>query len=334
MSSTTKISSSFWKAKKLPEMEYCSIKRASKLLECEVEDLLHFAEIGAIELCIKLQRFEASLRSPRRYRENEEWESFCNNIFSGLLIFEIPTVEASVSLFEPKYSLSENIDDISHYFHYEYEDCSILRTPLVYLSGLWAIVGNNGFGFFDRLAAHGQLPLTGLNFWLKEVDRETSLDSDEVFIAEPLTEHLYENTYLKRERVKIISTLTVNDLYITKTQINKILLNIGMPMSLERSSEINKIHNKEHYTQVKARENKAKIYKAITKLLAIYPHSPIDDETSYRTAEGKLIIARVAKCLDYHSATLFDDKELPVKDDSRLRAIISEYLNELGCKND
>ena len=35
-------------------MEYCSLARAQKLLNCELEDILHWHDIGAINLCLKL----------------------------------------------------------------------------------------------------------------------------------------------------------------------------------------------------------------------------------------------------------------------------------------
>src|SRR5476649_1110270 len=44
----------------LPALEYCSLARASCLLGCEESDLLHWAEIGAIELCLKFNHYEAA----------------------------------------------------------------------------------------------------------------------------------------------------------------------------------------------------------------------------------------------------------------------------------
>lgn len=42
-----------WKLNNLPPMEYCSLARAQKLLNCELEDILHWHDIGAINLCLK-----------------------------------------------------------------------------------------------------------------------------------------------------------------------------------------------------------------------------------------------------------------------------------------
>lgn len=39
---------------KLLPLEYCTVERAARLLGCEVEDINHWHEIGAIELCVRL----------------------------------------------------------------------------------------------------------------------------------------------------------------------------------------------------------------------------------------------------------------------------------------
>ncbi|RAS60069.1 hypothetical protein DET48_12338 [Vibrio diazotrophicus] len=39
-------------------LEYCTVDRAARLLECEVNDLFHFAEIQAISFCIQVDRVD------------------------------------------------------------------------------------------------------------------------------------------------------------------------------------------------------------------------------------------------------------------------------------
>ncbi len=51
-----------WKLNNLPPMEYCSLARAQKLLNCEVEDILHWHDIGAINLCLKLNPTSGTLK--------------------------------------------------------------------------------------------------------------------------------------------------------------------------------------------------------------------------------------------------------------------------------
>lgn len=42
-----------WRKKGIPPLNYCTLDRASGLLGCELYDLLHLAEIGKIELCLR-----------------------------------------------------------------------------------------------------------------------------------------------------------------------------------------------------------------------------------------------------------------------------------------
>ncbi|MBA7848268.1 hypothetical protein HV213_08925 [Klebsiella sp. RHBSTW-00484] len=56
-----------WKLNNLPPLEYCSISRAQKLLNCELEDLLHWHDIGAINLCLKLGKTHGTLKSAIRH---------------------------------------------------------------------------------------------------------------------------------------------------------------------------------------------------------------------------------------------------------------------------
>ncbi|HHP2690000.1 TPA: hypothetical protein ACR8UQ_000868 [Klebsiella variicola] len=51
-----------WKLNNLPPMEYCSLARAQKLLNCEFEDILHWHDIGAINLCLKLNPTRGTLK--------------------------------------------------------------------------------------------------------------------------------------------------------------------------------------------------------------------------------------------------------------------------------
>lgn len=51
-----------WVLNKIPPLEYCSISRAAKLLNCEIEDFLHWHDVGVITLGINLQKTKGVLR--------------------------------------------------------------------------------------------------------------------------------------------------------------------------------------------------------------------------------------------------------------------------------
>lgn len=48
-------------ARPLLPLEYCSIERAARLLGCEEYDLFHFERIGAIEMCVELNRHRGTI---------------------------------------------------------------------------------------------------------------------------------------------------------------------------------------------------------------------------------------------------------------------------------
>ncbi|MDP5131373.1 MAG: hypothetical protein NWQ54_10855, partial [Paraglaciecola sp.] len=68
-------------------LEYCSINRAAKMLDCETEDILHWAEIGAIQLIHKGSQKNGNLSMIR-----EELEWLFNTDF-GTVEFMQPTLE-------------------------------------------------------------------------------------------------------------------------------------------------------------------------------------------------------------------------------------------------
>ncbi|EEP9808256.1 hypothetical protein PP836_003910 [Salmonella enterica] len=48
------INETVWERNNIPPLEYCSLSRASRLLGCEVEDLWHWQDIGAIRFSVNL----------------------------------------------------------------------------------------------------------------------------------------------------------------------------------------------------------------------------------------------------------------------------------------
>ncbi|MEM8159914.1 hypothetical protein Q4R47_16370, partial [Morganella morganii] len=228
---------SVWSDNGLPEMEYCTLTRAAELLNVKIEDLLHFAEIGFIELCVKMDGFEAGLSSPMSYRDQSTWEDFCENDIKILLGFGSATKENGLSLFSPKYcpSIDFHNGKIAEYYFYEYNDTPGLRHPIVFLSGLWALVGLSDRNIFHKLSMNNKVELNQFSFLFKEVDYISNSDNDDVYHAQPLSEYLYENSMLVKERIKTIATLTCEDFYITRTQIDKIYSNIGKPISSLRN---------------------------------------------------------------------------------------------------
>ncbi len=72
-----------WKLNNLPPMEYCSLPRAQKLLNCEIEDILHWHDIGAINLCLKLNPTRGTLKLAVLSHQEKEITSTFNPLNSS-----------------------------------------------------------------------------------------------------------------------------------------------------------------------------------------------------------------------------------------------------------
>ncbi|MDQ9127654.1 hypothetical protein RDT67_14570 [Serratia fonticola] len=53
-----------WETLGIASLEYCKIERAANLLNCTIDDILHWAELERIELCIKLYDVKCNVAFP------------------------------------------------------------------------------------------------------------------------------------------------------------------------------------------------------------------------------------------------------------------------------
>ncbi|MCL6335888.1 hypothetical protein EXT66_19130 [Pectobacterium carotovorum subsp. carotovorum] len=217
-----------WEINNIPAMEYCTIPRAAEILNCKIADIIHFSEIGAIEFCIMLREFEASLLFPFEWTVPNTWESRFSKLHSFVN-------KSPLSRFRPKANFNPSTEPSEQKIKYSYQHKNSpgLRKPLLFISGLWSLsIMSNQTAFFGKLKANQKVSLTALDFSLKEADEpfitNEGLSNDELMVVCPPTEHLYPNGgLLDQNKVTSIATLTIEDLYITKTQIEKIYHGIG-----------------------------------------------------------------------------------------------------------
>lgn len=225
---TNERSTNVWEKNNIPALEYCTLPRAAEILTCKISDLIHLAEIGAIEFCIALREFETSLFLPFDWQDPFAWEERFPNLYHSVH-------KSSLSIFRPKASLSYSTELSEKHitYHYQNESTPGLRQPLVFISGLWSLsVINTEISFFRKLALNQEVSLTALDFMLKEADvpfiRNKNTDNDDVIFVLPPTEHLYpDGGFLDESKLKSIATLTVNDIFITKLQIENIYNGLG-----------------------------------------------------------------------------------------------------------
>ncbi|EPC7545086.1 hypothetical protein ACXHVK_003142 [Morganella morganii] len=231
---TKNVPDNVWEENGIPELDYCSIERAAELLGCKINDLLCLAENKRIEICVKLQGFESSLLATSDLCSKKEWESFVSRNFSLFMMGDVATSQNGLSIFSPKISHSVIIEEKKGKteIKYFYDNDETIMTdvshcsPIAYLSGLWSITFMERKSF-DDLLNHKEINLTSLDFLLIEADYQEDTSTLEQFSFSPISYYLYENGLLDESKLKPITTLTINDLYITKKQINRIYNNKG-----------------------------------------------------------------------------------------------------------
>lgn len=217
-----------WERNNIPALEFCPLPRAAELLRCHPNDLIHFGQIGAIELCLSLHDFEATLFTLCMWEELNDWEKK----FPPKLMTEY-TNKSPLSMFKPKATFNMNSTTTERIKRlYQYEDIPGLKKPILLLSGLWAL--STGFlplSFFRALKNNEKIALTAFNLSFKEADIPLSPDDyigeDCVVIAHPVTEHFYSSGFLNEAEVKPIATITISDIFVTRHQIEKIDNSVG-----------------------------------------------------------------------------------------------------------
>lgn len=204
---------SVWEKHNLPVLEYCDLHRAAKLLNCKVDDLLHWAEIGAIELCLKCTGFEALLEHTEltdEYRENPaEWvkNRFAAGYFDKYLTNKRSKhLSGMMSIQGPEPKINDNGT-----FEQEY-------ALLCYLYGIWGLIAFRYNNLFALLKSSNAKLVTGLNFRLKPADEDLTED---LIQMKPSAE-LLDEFGVPIEPTPTSFTITPSDLLITRKQIEKI----------------------------------------------------------------------------------------------------------------
>ncbi|HHQ6573144.1 TPA: hypothetical protein ACSTLY_000286 [Serratia fonticola] len=108
----------------IPIPEYCTLERAAKLIDCEVSDLIHFGEIGAITICIKVPK---STKAMLHVFKNDE---------STMSDIEAEWAGGDI------YSQFVTIDEPTEHMK---EDRSMYKLP-AFISGVWGLFKCSEFG--------------------------------------------------------------------------------------------------------------------------------------------------------------------------------------------
>lgn len=324
MTKNTTTPPNIWEKNNIPALEYCTLPRAAEVLNCKIGDLIHFAEIGAIEFCIKLREFEASLLFPFEWRNPGVWEKKFRNSHNYIN-------KSPLSMFRIKASMEFNNDNAEPIKKYAYQNESSpgIRSPLMFISGFWSLsIVNTEIFFFRKLKGNQEISLTALDFSLKEADVPLTDNGfeDEVIFVSPPTENLYpDGGSLAEERVVEITRLTTEDIYLTRMQIEKIFNGLGKELpnyinggvlEAEKRSMGNNIKKTHKNQEINASKRESIL------LAAMYVMENHPEECVRKN--GKKSAAAIAKSICDHSYTFFGSEDMPVTNIRVIAEIISD----------
>lgn len=316
-----------WEKHNIPAFEYCKLDRAAELLGCKVGDLLHWAETGAVELCLKFNGFEAAMRPPSNVDYSpEKWIKENTDLSSLIGISASYPGEVALSGFRAKMAFdlnshSESEDDVFRY-HFEYENDPALKTPIVNIFGLWAISPRKYGSLFSTLGEGNNYPCTAINIIFKVADEPRHKD---VIYVTPLTEQAYDKNMILIQPVKTLFEITIDDLFITRCQMEKINDNKGKPLPNyinggvpvidinDMDGDIKKTHKNQEINSSK----RERILLAAMYVMKNHPNECL-------RKNGKESLAATAKAICNHSYSLFGTEEPPI---ANVR-IISEIIGD------
>ncbi|HFZ1760421.1 hypothetical protein RW675_18685 [Klebsiella aerogenes] len=196
-----KIERNIWKLNNLPPLEYCSIARAQKLLQCELEDLLHWHDIGAISLCLKLKKNRGTLNSALTRNQSFGDSSYGYGGFDDITKANKPWSQHSK--INNIITLNENVSviDADH-------DSAIAKIKLnVSVSGLWHTHSRNLMDVLenpDNIQQEDSLSIISpaknviyCNF-IPDNDDKPTIELSKLYITSKEIEKIYEHTISSR----------------------------------------------------------------------------------------------------------------------------------------
>ncbi|HFJ4332795.1 TPA: hypothetical protein ACGUIF_004822 [Serratia liquefaciens] len=271
---------------KLPPLEYCHIDRASRLLECEIEDILHWHEIGAIKICIRLDGTEKIHSYISEFTLSKLYDS---GVTIGVDIPKELSFQSMICIYNEHDStplpLRSDIDRTKYK--------STLFNTLVECYGFWALV---------------------------PYQYNSSDDNTDIIVYSTDIEDKF-NIRLSIEERKF----GIEDMFIMKHDIDMLLGSNGQPLpnyingkSPPIESDTTKIEGKKIHRNQEI--NSSKRERILLAAMYVMKHYP--DECLRKN--GKESLAATAKAVCNHSYSLFGTEEPPITNVRIISEIIAD----------
>lgn len=159
-------------------LEYCTVERASRLLECEVEDLLHWAKLGFIHLYINFDRSFPYYCPRVKLRGGVNSRDLIRASFSFDL--ELSLELANHPFSSPKDDLDKKNKPVKPTWRTRPEPFPTEPSPW-HLQGLWGIIGNDASSYIKQYLSG----ITGALHSFGVMGKESAMGYSEIrFFAE------------------------------------------------------------------------------------------------------------------------------------------------------
>lgn len=221
------IKGNIWIEKNIPALEYIALPRASNLLGYDISDLIHWAEIGAIEVCLKIDWMPVAIETTMS-NDSQSFLWINDQVKNGEATVH-PMVHFSVSsIFHPSVIMADpQFSDIQYKlpmgdigFNYQK---SIDGAFFGHAEGLWSFFVQGVYSYFYyELLSNGSVTVKFLDLILNAADRMS--EPDIYLKPRSFSEgDLFDEGALYDEIITPeLVTITVNDIYITRRQVEYI----------------------------------------------------------------------------------------------------------------
>ncbi|WP_023639901.1 hypothetical protein [Dickeya zeae] len=266
---------SIWDKNNIPALEYCKLDRATELLGCKTSDLLHWAEIGAIELCVNFSGFEVSLHLfEREVTEFGDNRSLIDEDKKSADEWIEEQIEKSGSFGgEP---IPINLSPLSQILTIEdAKSLGILPSPcgmtslyrICFIYNLWYLSSTKGQPF-KAINEYGYSDMMRHDITLFPADNQQG-----VIVYPPIGLHSNEGIIYNPH--EILFRLTKDDLWITRKQIEKLHQSKGdiLPSYIAGGIEPTTIKRevRTHGNTIHHAQNREQLLKAAIFILGKYP---------------------------------------------------------------
>ncbi|EEE1291419.1 hypothetical protein CB343_000757 [Salmonella enterica subsp. diarizonae] len=290
--------------KKIPQLDFCRLERASKLIECEIEDLLQWALTGAIEVCVLLNKAIVSLSIALSEDEILELITENNHYIVNGIVLGSSTIQPVNRIGTDEYYIPRDEDD-----EFNISDIYCLA------SGPWAI---NSPWVITRLISDGASEIHSLSI-ADYHDIRNYIEEDSNYILNSIV----EDPSLKKGFGKI----KLCDVWITWKQIQKIQSHIGKPMPKGKF----KIQDKKENIEIKPHPRAEYSAKARLQILEaaiqIKENNTDDFNNICIKLDGSYNITKWAEYI-IDRPHIFPDGRLPLTDKQTIMNVISSAYNK------